>query len=128
MTDVQPRIIKSSKSVAWRTLLILAFVACLCLQVGCDKKDPSVDPKFVNAYTELLIAEQMYGKDSPAARLRRKAVLDSVGYSREDFLKKAKVILDDRDMWVPFQKAVIDRLDTLAEQTKAEPGRKRRKE
>ena len=128
MTDVQWQTFRTAKSVAWRTLLILAFVACLCLQVGCDKKDPSVDQKFVNAYTELLIAEQMYGKDSPAARLRRKAVLDSVGYSREDVLKKARVVLDDRVMWVPFQKTDIDRLDTLAEQTKAEPGRKRRKE
>jgi len=125
MTDVQPRIIKNSKSVAWRTLLILAFVVCLCLQVGCDKKDPSVDPKFVNAYTELLIAEQMYGKDSPTARIKRKIILDSAGYSRDQFLKKANAILDDRDMWVPFQKAVIDRLDTLIEQNKTVPARKR---
>jgi hypothetical protein len=125
MTDVQPRIIKSSKGVAWRPLMILGLAALLCLQMGCDKKAPSVDQKFVNTYTELLIVEQMYGKDSPSARIKRKAILDSAGYSRDQFLKKANAILDDRDMWVPFQKAVIDRLDTLIEQNKAVPAHRR---
>ena len=125
MTDVQPRIIKSLKSVAWRFLMILGLAALLCLQMGCDKKAPSVDQKFVNTYTELLIVEQMYGKDSPTARIKRKVILDSAGYSRDQFLKKANAILDDRDMWVPFQKAVIDRLDTLIEQNKTVPARKR---
>jgi hypothetical protein len=125
MTDVQPRIIKNSKGVAWRSLMILGLAALLCLQMGCDKKAPSVDQKFVNTYTELLIVEQMYGKDSPTARIKRKAILDSAGYSREQFLKKADAILDDRDMWVPFQKAVIERLDTLIEQNKTAPIRKR---
>jgi hypothetical protein len=125
MTDVQPRIIKSLKSVAWRFLMILGLAALLCLQMGCDKKAPSVDQKFVNTYTELLIVEQMYGKDSPTARIKRKVILDSAGYSRDLFLKKANAILDDRDMWVPFQKAVIDRLDTLIEQNKTVPARKR---
>lgn len=128
MTGVRSQFFKNAKNVAWRSLMILVFAMFICLQSGCDKKEPSVDQKFVNTYTELLIAEQMYGKDSPAARLRRKAVLDSVGYSRDEFLKMSKAILDDKDMWVPFQKAVINRLDTLAEQANAEPGRKRRKE
>ena len=105
--------------------MILGLAALLCLQMGCDKKAPSVDQKFVNTYTELLIVEQMYGKDSPSARIKRKAILDSAGYSRDQFLKKANAILDDRDMWVPFQKAVIDRLDTLIEQNKTVPARKR---
>ena len=128
MTDVQPRIIKSSKSVAWRFLMILGLAALLCLQSGCDKKAPSVDQKFVNTYTELLIVEQMYGKDSPTARIKRKAILDSAGYSRDQFLTKANAILDDRNMWVPFQKAVIDRLDTLIEQNKAAAPARRRGE
>ncbi len=105
--------------------MILGLTVLLCLQSGCDKKAPSVDQKFVNTYTELLIVEQMYGKDSPTARVKRKAILDSAGYSREQFLTKANSILDDRDMWVPFQKAVIDRLDTLIEQNKAAPARRR---
>ncbi len=125
MTDIQPRIIKSLKNVAGRFLMILGLTVLLCLQMGCDKKAPSVDQKFVNTYTELLIVEQMYGKDSPTARIKRKVILDSAGYSRDLFLTKANAILDDRDMWVPFQKAVIDRLDTLIEQNKTVPARKR---
>ncbi len=105
--------------------MILGLTVLLCLQMGCDKKAPSVDQKFVNTYTELLIVEQMYGKDSPTARIKRKVILDSAGYSRDLFLTKANAILDDRDMWVPFQKAVIDRLDTLIEQNKTVPARKR---
>ena len=103
-----------------RNLWIFCLAALACLQVGCEKKAPTVDQKLVNTYTELLIAEQMYGQDSPAARTKRKAILDSAGYSRDQFLKKTNAILDDRDMWVPFQKAVIERLDTLIEQGKNE--------
>ena len=125
MTGVRSQIFKNTKNVAWRFLMIFGLVALLCLQTGCEKKAPSVDQKFVNTYTELLIVEQMYGKDSPTARTKRKAILDSAGYSREQFLKKANDILDDRDMWVPFQKAVIDRLDTLIEQNKTAPARRR---
>ena len=59
---------------------------------------------------------------------KRKAILDSAGYSRGQFLKKVDDILDDKDMWVPFQKAVIERLDSLIEQSnrnKAIPKRRR---
>lgn len=113
-----------------RILPCITLAVSMCLLAGCDKKNPSVDVKFVNTYTELLIAEQMYGKDSPTARLKRKAILDSAGYSREQFLKKADEILDDRDMWVPLQKAVIARLDTLIEQgnQKKKPPKRRRGE
>ena len=105
-----------------RNLWIFCLVTLACLQAGCEKKAPTVDQKLVNTYTELLIAEQMYGQDSPAARTKRKAILDSAGYSRDQFLKKTNAILDDKDMWIPFQKAVIERLDTLIEQSKSEKG------
>ena len=113
-----------------RIILIIALAVLMCLQAGCDKKSPTLDERFVNTYTELLIAEQMYGKDSPSARLKRKAILDNAGYSREQFLKKADEILDDKDMWVPFQKAVIARLDSLIEQgnQKNQPPKRRRGE
>ena len=111
-----------------RTLWILGLAALICLQAGCEKKAPTVDQKFVNTYTELLIAEQMYGTDSPKARLHRKTILDSAGYSREIFLQKARAILDDKDMWVPFQKAVIERLDTLVEKKNARPERPRKRD
>ena len=111
-----------------RLLWILGLAALICLQTGCEKKEPAVDQKFVNTYTELLIAEQMYGRESPDARIKRKAILTEAGYTREQFLKKANAILEDRDMWVPFQRAVVNRLDTLLEksnQHKAPPKRRR---
>ena len=113
-----------------RILLTIALAVLICLQAGCDKKNPSVDQQFVNTYTELLIAEQMYGKDSPVARLKRKDILTNAGYSREQFLKMADEILDDKDMGVPVQKAVIERLDTLIEQgnQKKKPPKRRRGE
>ena len=61
MTGVRSQIFKNTKNVAWRFLMIFGLVALLCLQTGCEKKAPSVDQKFVNTYTELLIVEQMYG-------------------------------------------------------------------
>ena len=111
-----------------RILCIFGLAASFCLQTGCEKKEPSVDTKFVNAYTEMLIAEQMYGKESPTARMKRKTILDQAGYTRDQFLRKANDILDDKDMWIPFQRAVISRLDTLIEEKNAELTRKRAKE
>lgn len=113
-----------------RIFLIIALAVLMCLQAGCEKKSPTLDERFVNTYTELLLAEQMYGKDSPTARLKRKKILSDAGYNREQFLKKADEILDDRDMWVPFQKAVIERLDSLIEQgsRKNKPPSRRRGE
>ena len=105
-----------------RILLILGLVAILSLQAGCEKKSSSVDQKFVNTYTELLVIEQMYGKDSPTARVNRKTRLSDSGYTRESFLQEANKVLDNKDMWVPFQKAVIERLDSLIAQ-----GEKQRK-
>ena len=125
MTKAKSQQTRNKGYAAWRFLCILGLAAFTCLQAGCEKKVPSIDQKFVNAYTEMLIAEQIYGKDSPTAMLKRKLILDEAGYSREVFLKKANAILDNKDMWVPFQKAVIDRIDSLTEQSKAAPMRKR---
>ena len=113
-----------------RIPLILGLVVLLCLQTGCEKKKKSVDEKFVSTYTGLLIVEQMYGKDTPTARLKRKTILNEAGSSREQFFTKVDEVLDDKDMWVPFQKAVIDRLDSLIEQgnQKNKPPRRRRGE
>jgi len=99
-----------------RALWALACAALLFLAAGCEKKAPSVDQKFVNAYVEMLVAENMYGKSSTTAMVKRQNILKEAGYTRETFLKKANSILDDRDMWVPFQRAVVARLDSLIEE------------
>ena len=128
MPSAQSKNFKALGNAARRTLWILGLSVLICLQAGCEKKAPTVDQKLVNTYTEMLIAEQMYGKDNPTVRTKRKAILDSAGYSRGQFLKKVDDILDDKDMWVPFQRAVIERLDSLIEQSnrnKAIPKRRR---
>jgi hypothetical protein len=79
---------------------------------GCSG-EVSVDQEFVNLYVELRIAEMTYGKTSPMTRLVRQDALKAAGYTRESFLAKADEILGDERQWVPFQKAVNARIDSL---------------
>ncbi len=46
-------------------------------------------------------------------RLVRQDALKAAGYTREKFLAKTDDILNDERQWVPFQKAVNARLDSL---------------
>lgn len=80
--------------------------------VGCAD-EVSVDQKFVNLFVELRTAEITYGKDSPMGRLVRQDALKAAGYTREQFLAKTEEILNDERQWVPFQKAVSARIDSL---------------
>lgn len=73
----------------------------------------TADQEFVNLYVELRLAEMTYGKDSPMARLVRQDALKAAGYTREEFFAKTDAILDDEKQWVPFQKAVTERIDSL---------------
>jgi hypothetical protein len=112
-------------------LWALGCAALLFLATGCEKKDPSVDQKFVNTYVDMLVVESIYGKTTPSAMVRRQEILKKAGYTRESFLKKSNDILDDKNMWVPFQKAVIARLDSLIEEgnkSKGEGPRRKRRE
>ena len=80
--------------------------------VGCAN-EVSVDQKFVDLFVELRITEITYGKDSPMGRLVRQDALKAAGYTREQFLAKTEEILNDERQWVPFQKAVNARIDSL---------------
>lgn len=84
---------------------------------GCSN-EVTVDQKFVNLFVELRLAELNYGKDSPTARLARRDALKEAGYTREQFLAKTDEILENERLWVPFQKAVTARIDSLLEQPK----------
>jgi hypothetical protein len=79
---------------------------------GCSG-EVSVDQEFVNLYVELRVAEMTYGKTSPTTRLVRQDALKAAGYTRESFLAKADEILSDERQWIPFQKAVNARIDSL---------------
>ena len=91
-----------------RHLLYVLFV----LFVGCAN-EVSVDQKFVDLFVELRVTEITYGKDSPMGRLVRQDALKAAGYTREQFLAKTEEILNDERQWVPFQKAVNARIDSL---------------
>ena len=123
---------KNLRQVAQCALWTLGCAALLFFAAGCEKKDPSVDQKFVNTYVEMLVAENIYGKTSTATMVKRQEILKNAGYTRESFLKKSNDILDDKNMWVPFQKAVIARLDSLIEEGNKSSGdgprRKRRED
>ena len=79
---------------------------------GCAQ-EVTVDQKFVNLFVELRLAEMMYSKDSPSARTVRQDALKAAGYTREQFIAKTDEILNDERQWVPFQKAVNARIDSL---------------
>lgn len=87
---------------------------------GCSG-EVKVDAHLVETFVELRLAEFTYGAETPTARLVRQDVLKRYGYTREEYLEKLDELLEDEDRWVPFQKAVNDRLDSLLKIPKAEP-------
>lgn len=74
---------------------------------------PSVDENLVETFVELRVAEQMYGSETPMARLARSKTLEKHGYTRETFLAMTDNILADPHYWMPFQKRVTDRIDSV---------------
>lgn len=96
-----------------RHLLYVLIYFALCGSLfGCSG-EVSVDQKFVDLFVELRVSEITYGKDSPMGRLVRQDALKAAGYTREQFLAKTDEILNDERQWVPFQKAVNARIDSL---------------
>ena len=96
-----------------RHLLVAALFFSTAFSMSGCSGDVSVDQKFVDLFVELRVAEITYGKDSPMGRLVRQDALKAAGYTREQFLAKTEEILNDERQWVPFQKAVNARIDSL---------------
>ena len=96
-----------------RHLLVAALFLVVTFGMGGCNGEVSVDQEFVNLYVELRVAEMTYGKTSPTTRLVRQDALKAAGYTRESFLAKADEILSDERQWIPFQKAVTARIDSL---------------
>ena len=107
MALVENKVMGARAVLAVALLLLSAFGL-----VGCAN-EVSVDQKFVDLFVELRVAEITYGKDSPMGRLVRQDALKAAGYTREQFLAKTDEILNDERQWVPFQKAVNARIDSL---------------
>ncbi|MCQ2093158.1 MAG: hypothetical protein MJY85_10830 [Fibrobacter sp.] len=86
----------------------LSFVVAALL--GCSG-EVSVDQNYVDAFVELRVIDITFGAQSPASRIARQEVLKKHGYTLESFLAKTDKVLEDENMWVPFQKAVTVRID-----------------
>lgn len=102
--------VNGTRSNAFRFAFAM-FVALLV--AGCSDNSPKVDENLVSTYVEVRMVEQTFGAESPAARLARKGVLERHGYTSESFAKACDKVLDDDAMWIPFQQAVVDRIDSL---------------
>ncbi|WP_405327485.1 hypothetical protein [Fibrobacter sp.] len=100
----------------------VAFAFC-----ACSDSPPKADDRLVAAFVEMRVAEQIYGGDSPTARLARLDVLKKYGYTREEYLRAADKVLDDDKLWLPFQAAVSDRIDSLLGIPKIVPVQKKGK-
>lgn len=92
---------------------LLMEVACALLLAACSKQDVKPDMRLVESYVEVRMIEQTYGAESPAARLSRQATLKKYGYTSESFTQACDAVLNDDAMWLPFERAVTERIDSL---------------
>ena len=99
-------------------------IMALC---ACSDSSPKADERFVSAFVEMRAAEQLFGGDSPTGRLVRRDILKKYNYSREEFLMAADKVLDDEKLWIPFQTAVSERIDSLLGIPKVIPVQKKGK-
>lgn len=101
-----------SKKVFQECFALLFLFLCLAL-ISCKQGEISVDENLVETFVEIRIMEQTLGTDSPEARIARRDILQKQGFTLETFKTSVDKILADKNLWVPFQKAVVARIDTL---------------
>lgn len=94
-------------------LALLSCVLCMLLLSACDKGAPSVDLKLVATYVDIRAMEHSLGTETPEARLARKGIIENHGYTLESYSAAIDKVLDDPARWVPFQQAVVNRIDSL---------------
>lgn len=93
--------------------MTLAFsFMCALILAGCKGGEGSVDSRLVDTFVEIRVSDQMHGSQSPVAGLARQEILRKHGYTRESFLMELDKIDQDRSKWLPFQKRVVDVLDS----------------
>lgn len=105
----------------------LALLLAPLFFAGCSGEEVSVDERLVAAFVDVRVAEQTYGLESPTGRLARKAALEKHGYTRETFVAACDAVLADEFAWVPFQKAVTDRIDSMLGIPKPAPAKDAKK-
>lgn len=104
------RMLDMARKMRGGQLVALSFVVAAL--IACSG-EVSVDKNYVDAFIEMRAMEAAYGTTSPVARMNRQEILRKYGFTRESYLKKTDEILEDEMTWVPFQKAVVARLDSM---------------
>ena len=92
---------------------IFALMFAAVLLVACFNDEPTVDERFVDAFVDMRAMEMMYGAQSPTTRVARREILQKYGYTQETFLAMSEKIQADEHYWLPFQKKVVNRLDSV---------------
>ena len=119
---------KNARIGVWKARLRFVFFGVLALMLcACFDSAPKADQRLVAAFVELRVAEQLYGGDSPMGRLVRRDVLKKYDYTRESFIKACDKVLDNEKLWMVFQVAVSDRIDSLLGIPKVVPVQKKGK-
>jgi len=89
----------------------IAWLFALLFIVACDRAD-SIDKGLVNLYVDLRVATLEYSNPTEV-RIARQNVMREAGYTPEKFSFAINNIRANPELWVHFQQAVADRLDTL---------------
>lgn len=110
-----------SHGMLWTCIVALSFALGLFSLTSCEKKAPTVDEKLVATFVDIRAMEQTLGTDTPEARIARKEIVEKHGFTVESFKASVDKVLADKDLWVPFQKAVVARIDTLLHVQQPEP-------
>jgi hypothetical protein len=92
---------------------ILLALACALLLAACGNDAVKPDMRLVEAYVEIRVIEQTYGAETPAGRLSRQATLQKYGYTTKSFTEACDAVLNDEALWLPFEQAVTERIDSL---------------
>lgn len=94
------------------SLLAGLFLLLALLCSACENSGQPSD-KFIEAYIELRVATELHGT-TPSAGLARREILKKYGYTRESFNAEADRLRSDYNLWVEYERRVLERLDTLA--------------
>lgn len=97
-------------------ILILSLLAVSSF-TGCSN-EVKADQRLVETFVELRLVDIELGGTSSVARIARQNILKKYGYTREEYLTKIDKVLNDEHQWMPFQKAVNERIDFLLDDKK----------
>ena len=107
--------------------IVLSLSLGLLSLTSCEEKSPTVDEKLVEAFVDIRAMEQVLGTDAPEARVARKDIVEKYGFTLESFKASIDNVLADKNLWLPFQKAVVARIDTLLHVPAPQPPKEKKK-